>query len=81
MQTKRQRIFMVLFGLVVLGLWAQFPTAQAMINLNVFTDPYTLGGLAPGGTIGFAYAGDKFVGSVYNSGNNVLYSSHYTGGG
>jgi hypothetical protein len=34
-------------------------------------------------TIGFAYAGDKFVGSVYNTGpnNNQLYSTNLNGGG
>jgi len=33
-------------------------------------------------TIGFAYAGNKFVGSVYfGSNNNQLYSTNLTGGG
>ena len=31
--------------------------------------------------IGFAYAGDKFVGSVQRDGTNVLYTTDLTGGG
>jgi hypothetical protein len=50
------------------------------LTLNTFTNPYTLSGLAPGGTIGFCYAGDMFVGSVYNSGTNILYSCDLNGG-
>ena len=79
MYASLHRFRMGLFGLAALGLLLQAPQARAL-SLNVFTDPYTLPGLASGGTIGFAYAGNKFVGSVYNSGNNVLYSCDLNGG-
>lgn len=42
-----------------------------------FTDPHPVVG---GGTIGFAYAGDKFVGSVQGDGTGQLYSTDLTGG-
>jgi hypothetical protein len=41
-----------------------------------FVAPFPIGG-AP---IGFAYAGNKFVGSVQRDGTNVLYSTDLTGG-
>jgi hypothetical protein len=76
----RQRLFLLaLTGLALTGAGLNAGSASAL-TLNVFTDPYTLPGLAPNGTIGFAYAGDKFVGSVYNSGTNVLYSCDLNGG-
>jgi len=52
------------------------PDAHAL-TLNVFTDPHPT---VSGGTIGFAFAGDKFVGSVQADGLNVLYSTNLTGG-
>jgi hypothetical protein len=52
-------------------------SAQA-ITLSVFTNPHPLLG---GGTIGFAYIGDGFVGSVQNDGiGSVLYRTDTTGG-
>lgn len=52
-------------------------TSYASVTLNVFTDPHPTVG---GGTIGFTYAGNKFVGSVQADGNNVLYSTDLNGG-
>jgi hypothetical protein len=60
---------------------AAFP-ARAAITFNTFvssTDINTT--LANNATIGFAYAGDKFVGSVYfGTNNNQLYSTDLSGG-
>lgn len=62
----------VVFG----GLAVTLPDAKAL-TLNVFTDPHPT---VSGGTIGFAFAGDKFVGSVQADGLHVLYSTDLTGG-
>ncbi len=51
--------------------------AVAAITLNVFSDPHPT---VAGGTIGFAYAGNKFVGSVQADGANVLYQTNLSGG-
>jgi hypothetical protein len=52
----------------------------APITLNIFTNPHSVPGIG-GGTIGFAYAGDKFVGSVQADGTgNVLYQTDLNGG-
>jgi hypothetical protein len=51
--------------------------AKAQLTLNVFVDPHRT---VSGGTIGFAYAGDKFVGSVQGDGVGILYSTDLTGG-
>jgi hypothetical protein len=54
------------------------PAVSAALVLNPFTDPHPL---LSGGTIGFTYAGNKFVGSVQADGaGNVLYSTDLTGG-
>jgi len=58
------------------------PDAHAL-TLNVFTDPHvaaTSAGFDGAGTIGFAFAGNKFVGTVQKDGTNVLYSTDLTGG-
>ncbi len=52
-------------------------STPAAVNLTTFTDPHPV---VNGGTIGFAYAGNKFVGSVQNDGLGVLYSTDLTGG-
>ncbi len=44
---------------------------------TVFTDPHPL---LSEGTIGFAYAGNKFVGSVQRDGTGALYSTDLVGG-
>ncbi len=51
---------------------------HAAIVLNTFTDPHPT---LSGGTIGFAYIGDGFVGSVQADGTgNVLYRTDLNGG-
>ena len=47
------------------------------LTFTVFTDPHSV---VSGGTIGFAYAGNKFVGSVQGDGPNRLYSTDLNGG-
>ena len=72
-------------------------TCGALLTLAVFAAPADAGPLTFGDfvtsaainavegqnqTIGFAYAGNKFVGSVYNGiNNNQLYSTNLSGGG
>jgi hypothetical protein len=50
--------------------------AQA-VTFNIFTDPHPT--MGPG-TVGFAYAGNKFVGSVLQNGTGSLYSTNLVGG-
>ena len=45
--------------------------------VNVFTDPHPV---ESEGTIGFSYAGNKFVGSVQLNGTGALYSTDLNGG-
>lgn len=65
-----------------LSLAALAAPAYAAVTFNTFVsgaDINTL--LGNNATIGFAYAGDKFVGSVYyGANNNQLYSTNLTGG-
>jgi hypothetical protein len=49
---------------------------NAQIKLDVFADPHSV---VSGGTIGFAYAGNKFVGSVDTNGAGVLYATDLDG--
>ena len=60
--------------------WA--PATHAAVTFNTFVDGSDLNSaLGNNATIGFAYAGDKFVGSVYYGNNNSqLYSTDLTGG-
>ncbi|HEY3412660.1 MAG TPA: PEP-CTERM sorting domain-containing protein [Armatimonadota bacterium] len=51
-------------------------SARAVVY-TPFTDPHPV---MSGGTIGFAYAGDKFVGSVQGDGMGQLYSTDLNGG-
>jgi hypothetical protein len=60
----------------VLGIAGLASNASALV-LNVFTDPHPP---MCCGTIGFAFAGNKFVGSVQTDGSGVLYSTDLTGG-
>jgi hypothetical protein len=71
--TRQLCLFALLMGLVC----AICAPAQAVTFNTVFTDPHPL--LGPG-TIGFAYAGNKFVGSVQQDGTGALYSTNLTGG-
>jgi hypothetical protein len=50
--------------------------ASAQIKLEVFTDPHPV---VSGGTIGFAYAGNKFVGSAQGDGVGILYATDLDG--
>lgn len=69
--------FTVKTGLVAASLCAAHAANAAPLNFSVFTDPHPV---MSGGTIGFTYAGNKFVGSVQKDGTNVLYSTDLTGG-
>jgi hypothetical protein len=52
-------------------------SAQAAVTFNIFTDPHPP---MTQGTVGFAYAGNKFVGSVLQNGTGSLYSTDLNGG-
>ncbi|MDQ6638594.1 MAG: PEP-CTERM sorting domain-containing protein [Pseudomonadota bacterium] len=57
--------------------------AQAALTFNTFVSGPSIAAVeGQNATIGFAYAGDKFVGSVYNTGpnNNQLYKTDLNGG-
>src|SRR5712692_2507479 len=49
---------------------------NAQIRLNVFVDPHPV---VSGGTIGFAFAGNKFVGSAQGDGTGLLYQTDLNG--
>jgi len=51
--------------------------AKAQVSMSVFVDPHPP---MSGGTVGFAFAGYKFVGSVDRDGIGILYSTDLTGG-
>lgn len=69
-----------LFGLSCVALAAAVSPAHA-ITFNTFVSSSDLNAvLGNNATIGFAYAGDKFVGSVYfGANNNQLYSTDLNG--
>ncbi len=76
MRTIRALAFVTLATmgvLLILGAPAQATT----VSFSVFTDPHTNPGIS-GGTIGFSFAGDMFVGSVQRDGQNVLYATDLT---
>jgi PEP-CTERM motif len=52
-------------------------SAQAAVTFNIFTNPHPP---MTQGTVGFAYAGNKFVGSVLQNGTGSLYSTDLNGG-
>lgn len=58
-------------------LYALLPARAFGITFTVFTDPHPVVGA---GTVGFAYAGNKFVGSVDVDGTRALYSCNLEGG-
>jgi hypothetical protein len=62
--------------LVFTSSFALLARAQTL-TLSKFADPNTAPSLANRGAIGFTYAGNKFVGSVYSGGQ--LYSTDLTG--
>ena len=53
--------------------------SQAAVSFSVFVDPH-VNPAVTGGTIGFAYAGNKFVGTVQKDGTGAMYSTDLTGG-
>lgn len=61
---------------IILGTILLSPVTLGQVTFSVFTDPHPL---MTGGTIGFAFAGDKFVGSVQGDGLKVLYSTDLLG--
>jgi hypothetical protein len=61
---------------LLLTLWFFEPSASAQIKLSVFVDPHPV---VSGGTIGFAFAGNKFVGSVQGDGAGILYMTDQSG--
>src|SRR5437867_6547408 len=61
----------------VFGLVALMSGRADAVTFTVFTDPHPV---VSGGTIGFAYAGNKFVGSVQGDGAGQLYSTDLNGG-
>ncbi len=67
---------------VALSLAAWLAPAHAQLSFNTFVSSGDLATLlSNNATIGFAYAGDKFVGSVYfGANNNQLYSTDLNGG-
>jgi hypothetical protein len=61
---------------LVLGLWCSVAPARAQVTMQVFVDPHPV---VAGGTIGFTYAGNKFVGSVQRDGLGVFYATDLDG--
>jgi hypothetical protein len=58
--------------------FAAVPLVKAQIAQTIFVDPHPV---VSGGTVGFAFAGDKFVGSVQGDGAGMLYQTGLDGGG
>ncbi len=77
MQTRRFLQSMALASLSLLSL-----SGQAAISFSTFVSAGDLGAaMGNNATIGFAYAGDRFVGSVYyGTNNNQLYQTDLNGG-
>lgn len=64
-------------GLVTTSLAAMQAANATPLSFSVFTDPHPT---LSAGTIGFTYAGNKFVGSVQQDGTGALYSTDLNGG-
>lgn len=76
------RLHVALFSIVfTVPLFAV--SAKADVTFNTFVSGPSISSVeGQNATIGFAYAGNKFVGSVYfGSNNSQLYSTNLTGGG
>lgn len=72
-----------ILGSLSLGaLFAFAPASQAAISFNTFVSGGDLAAtLSNNATIGFSYAGDRFIGSVYyGTNNNQLYQTDLFGG-
>lgn len=63
-------------SLIILCTILLSPVTLGQVTFGIFTDPHPV---MTGGTIGFAFAGDKFVGSVQGDGLGVLYSTDLLG--
>ncbi len=61
----------------LLSLGGSISVLAQTVTPTVFTSP---SGVVNGGTIGFAYAGDKFVGSIQGDGTGILYQTNLNGG-
>ena len=74
--------FRLVASVAALGLAALASPSQAALSFGTFVTSADLAAtLSNNSTIGFAYAGDKFVGSVYFGANNdQLYSTNLSGG-
>jgi hypothetical protein len=71
------RLPLAVLGTLALSLTLALPARALPLSPSIFTDPHPT---LSGGTIGFAFAGNKFVGSVQADGLNVLYSTDLVGG-
>ncbi len=78
MRTIRALAFVALATTGVLLIFG-VPAQATTVSFSVFADPHTNPGVV-GGTIGFTFAGDMFVGSVQRDGQNVLYATDLNGG-
>jgi hypothetical protein len=67
---------------IAVGLLGAGPAAAVDFTADAvtFTNPHSNVFFDSAGTIGFAYAGNKFVGTVQRDGSGVLYSTDLTGG-
>lgn len=84
MSTLVFRVGSVLLGLcLIVTMLVVVPSAAASVAFTTFVSSTDLNNLLNNtATIGFAYAGDEFIGSVYfGPNNNQLYSSNLNGNG
>ena len=65
----------VILALLLAGSIFEIPV-RAQMTTNIFTNPHPT---VYEGTIGFTFAGNKFVGSVQKDGTGVLYSTDLSG--
>lgn len=74
-----RRMLHVIIAIAVLGLASLGVPDQVsgQLTFDVFVDPHAV---VSGGTIGFTFAGDKFVGSVQGDGVGILYQTDLHGG-
>jgi hypothetical protein len=74
---KLMKVLKRVFLAAVVAASACATPAGAQITFDLFVDPHPT---VAGGTIGFAFAGNKFVGSAQADGFGVLYSTDLSGG-
>ncbi len=73
------RSFRALLLVAVICIGLHGPAQAAPINFSTFTNPHPPMPVAAG-TVGFTYAGNKFVGTVLGTGAGLIYSTNLTGG-